>query len=220
MKRLNQSGTTDAWFIGFVIVLVLFFGATSFAVWAFMGRSDYKNNVDEKISTAVEAANKELGTVKDKEFAEKEKQPNRTYTGPAAYGTVSISYPKTWSVYVDESGKGSIPLDGYLNPNTVPGLQSGASFATRVQVTSTAYDQEVKRFDSFVKAGKLKASAFRADKVKDIVGIRMEGEVVVGKQGILVILPLRDKTLKVWTESTQFANDFQNTILPSLSFIP
>jgi hypothetical protein len=38
--------------------------------------------------------------------------------------------------------------------------------------------------------------------------------------GILVLLPMRDKTLKIWTESTAYFTDFNTYILPNLTFSP
>lgn len=94
---------------------VLFLGSTVFAFWAFVGRQDYKNNVDEKIADASAIAVQEAETAKDAEFVEKEKSPLRTYKGPATYGSVSFDYPKTWSVYAEEGTSGTV-LDLYAFP--------------------------------------------------------------------------------------------------------
>lgn len=220
MKQNDQRGIVDVWLVAFIIVLLLFFGVAGFGFWAFSGRQDYKNNVDAKIADAVAAAQKETSDKKDKEFVEKEKEPYRDYVGPSAYGSIDIKYPKTWSAYVDESGKGNMPIDGYLNPSTVPGLLSNATYAIRVQVMNAQYADSVRLFDSLVKNGKVKASAYAAPKVKTAVGIRLDGEILTGKQGSMVILPMRDKTLKVWAESTQFTKDLDTIVLPNLVFVP
>ncbi len=52
---------------------------------------------------------------KDNEFIVREKQPLQTYTGPSAFGSISVKYPKTWSAYVDETNS-STPVDGYFHP--------------------------------------------------------------------------------------------------------
>jgi len=36
----------------------------------------------------------------------------------------------------------------------------------------------------------------------------------------MILLPLRDKTLKISTESQQFVGDFDNIILANLKFVP
>ena len=220
MKRLNQRGAIDSWLIAFIVTLLITLIALGFGIWAFSGRQEYKNKVDEKIAIAVVDAETANSLKKDAEFAEKEKNPLRTYTGPATYGSLSISYPKTWSAYVDETAKSNLPLSGVLNPSFVPGLQSNLPVALRFTVSSSNYSSVVKTFDSLVKTGKIKVTPYKADKVPNVIGVRLDGEILTGKQGSMIIVPLRDKTLQVWTESPQFVPDFNTIILPNLVFVP
>lgn len=220
MKKLNQQGSVDSWLVAFVLTLVLLLGSLGFGFAMFSSRQDYKNNADQKISDAVGSAQETLTQKKEAEFLEREKQPLRTYTGPAAYGSLAISYPKTWAAYIDESGKSSSPVDGYLNPAFVPGLQDNPIVALRFQVIDTAYAQAIKNLEPQVKLGKIKTVPFVATKVPSITGVRVDGEVAVKKTGAMIILPLRDKTLKIWTESPQFVPDFNDIILTNLTFVP
>jgi len=188
-----------------------------------MGRQDYKQNSDKKVAAAVEIAKKQTETAKDNEFLEKEKYPLRHYTGPSAYGSVDIQYPKTWSAYVTESGNGSTPISGYFHPSFIPSTQQGQSsnsFALRLEVASTSYDQALKQFDGNIKQGKIKVSPYKAPKVQSVLGARLDGEIVTGKQGSMVLIPLRDKTLKIWTEATNFRGDFDNIIMANIVFVP
>ncbi len=220
MKRLDQRGAINAWLIAFIVTLLITLIALGFGLWAFSGRQEYKNKVDEKVAIAVADAETANSLKKDTEFAEKEKNPLRTYTGPATYGSLSISYPKTWSAYVDETAKSSLPLSGELNPSFVPGLQSNLPVALRFTVSSSDYSSIIRTFDSQVKAGKIKVTPYKSDKVPSVIGVRLDGEISIGKQGSMVIVPLRDKTLQVWTESPQFVPDFNTIILPNLVFVP
>lgn len=215
----NQRGAMNVLLIPLILLIVMFLGALGFGFWAFMGMQDYKNNVDEKVVAAVEVAKKETATKKDNEFTEREKEPHKTYQGPSAQGSILIKYPKTWSGYVDEGRSGSA-VDGYFHPSTVPGTQSGVAYALRVQVTNRGFHDEVKSLDSAVRAGRARSSAYQPAKVDGVVGVRIDGEIRSGQQGIMVILPLRDKTIKLFTESDQFHGDFNNHILPNLSFTP
>ncbi|MDB5163711.1 MAG: exported protein of unknown function [Candidatus Saccharibacteria bacterium] len=203
-----------------VLFILLFLGAGGFGIWAYQGKQDYKNNVMPKINAAVAIAKKETETAKDNEFQEKEKYPLRSYAGPGAYGAPTVSYPKTWSAYVNESGNGSAPVDAYFHPSFVPAASLSVSYAIRLQVIPTAYDQVLKQFDSYVKLGTVKVTPYSFPKVSSIVGARLDGEIISKKSGSMVIIPLRDKTLKIWTESPQFVPDFNNIILPNFSFIP
>ncbi len=216
----DQRGIIDSWLIAFIITFIIFLGTAGFGVWAFTGMQDYKNNIQPKIEAAKTQAIKETNDKKDKEFIEKEKEPYVSYTGPAAYGSVSVTYPKTWSAYIDESGKGSNPVDGTLNPRFVPGLQSGSGVAVRFQVINSPYSTVVRNFESQAKAGKSTIKPYKADKVTGATGIRVDGEFQAAKKGSMVVLPLRDKTLEIWTEADQFIGDFNNIILPNLNFIP
>jgi hypothetical protein len=206
--------------IPFILIMVLFIGAVGFGLWAFTGMQDYKNNSDKKAATAVQIAQQETSTAKDKEFLEKEKNPLKLYKGPAAFGTVNIQYPKTWSAFITESDKNDTAIDGYLHPNFVPGVQSGTDFALRVKVLSRQYADVLKQYESKVKSGKVKISPYNAPKVSGVLGSRIEGEINTGQQDSMVLFPLRDKTLEISTESSQFKGDFDTIILANLTFVP
>jgi len=206
--------------IPLVMSIILFLAMSGFGVWAFISRQDYKDNVDEKIETAVTVAVKEAKTEKDNEFAEKEKNPLETYQGPSDLGGIVVKYPKTWSAYVDQSGRGRAPLDGYFQPTTVPGIQSGAAYALRVEVIERTFPEYVKTFDSRITSGKTTAKAYQPVNVNNVVGVRIQGELSSNQTGIMVVLPLRDKTIKIYTESDQYFKDFENSILPNFSFTP
>ncbi len=201
-------------------VFGLFFVAASvFAFWAFAERQDYKNNVDKKISDASVVAIQKAETAKDAEFVEKEKSPVRTYKGPATYGSLSFDYPKTWSVYVAEGSSGTV-LDLYAFPGVIPGITGDQTFALRVEITSDTYDSVVEDFNSYVESGTLVASAFRPEKVANVLGLRLDGEIEQEVQGAMVLLPLRDRTIKIYTQIPEFVGDLEKIILPSLNFIP
>jgi len=205
-----------------VISVLFLLGAIGFGVWAYMERQDYKNNSDQKAAAAAEVAKQQAESAKETEFIEREKEPLKEYNGPSSYGSLKILYPKTWSAFITETNSGPVPLDGYLHPNFVPGVQSGTSFALRVQVVNKKYDQEMKQFESKVKAGKVKAEPYQAPKVKteETLGSRITGEIDQGKQSVMVLIPLRDKTLKISTESPQFIGDFDKIIMENLTFSP
>lgn len=218
MKRLNQEGHLNALLIPLILVVLLLIGAAGFASWAYMSRQDYKDNTDKKVAAAVTVAEAQTSTKKDNEFVEKEKQPFHSYSGPSAYGSIVVQYPKTWSAFVDEKGSGSTPVDAYFQPIFVPAVDMQPSYALRVQVVNSAYADVLTSFESLVKAGKVTSSAYIPAKESSVTGVRLDGEIVTKKQGSMVVIPLRDKTLKIWTESPDFLNDFNNNILPNYTF--
>lgn len=218
--RLNERGAISGLLIALIFTSLLLLGAGGFAVWAFAERQDYKNNVDAKVTQAVTVAKAEQKSADDKRFAEEEKNPLKTYSGPGTYGKVTFLYPKTWSAYVDQTGRGSSPLNGYFHPDVVPAIADSAAYALRVEVVNQAYDAYLQRYSSLVKDGSLKANAFAAAKVPDVAGVRLDGQLDEGKTGSRVVLPLRDKTLTLAAEKQEFLNDFNTIILPSLTFSP
>jgi hypothetical protein len=217
MRKLNETGSL---LVPLVIVVVLLFSSLGFGLWAFMGMQDYKNNSDKKSAVAASAAANAEAKKKDAEFAETEKSPLKTYTGPSTFGTVSFEYSKKWSAYVSETGKGIALIDGYFSYNYVPDIASENLFALRVQVVNTPYETVLKTFDTVAKTGKISVVSFRADKVPAVLGSKLTGALDAKKSGTMVLIPLRDKTLKIWTEGSDSLNDFNTIILPSLSFIP
>lgn len=218
MKKLQSAGRIDALLIPLILVSLLLIAMGGFGIWAYMSRQDYKDNTDQKVAAAVEVAEQKTSTEKDNQFAEKEKLPLKDYAGPAAYGSVVIKYPKTWSAYVDEKTSGGTPVDGYFHPGFVPAANNKPQYALRVEVLNASYAQTIKQYDTAVKAGKIKAVAFIPAKQQTVTGTRFDGEIASGKTGAVVVLPMRDKTLRLSTESTDFINDFNNNILPNFTF--
>lgn len=224
MGRSNgQAGQIGIMPLALVLAVLLLLAAIAFGVWAYMGRQDYKHNVDAKIAQAVTIAKQQEATAKDAAFAQAEKLPLTTYTGPSAYGSITVSYPRTWSGYVASSSNGGVPLDVYFYPGVVPSVQAQDSvYALRIRVDSISYSSELTMLNGYMKAGQLSAAPYSLPRVPDVVGVRFDGQIVPGKPlvGSMIVLPLRDKTLEIWTESPEFLNDFNKSILPNLVFSP
>lgn len=216
----SQSGEINVLLIPLILVFLLLIGTASFAYWAFAGRLDYKNNSDQKVAAAVSVAKTQTQSADAKSYAEAAKKPLQTYVGPEAYGSVHISYPKTWSAYVDTSTS-STPLNGYFYPAVVPGINDLTStFALRVQIVASPYDQMLTQFSGQVQSKQVTVTPYKLPKVPNVVGSRVDGQIEPNKQGSMIILPIRDKTLEIWSESNQFLPDFNNSVLPNSSFSP
>jgi hypothetical protein len=220
----SQSGSMDKLTAPLTVAIILLLFSIGFGFWAFTGRQDYKNNADQKIAVAVAAAQKQQETTDASNYAVAETKPYLTYSGPSVYGSVVIEYPKTWSAYVETAtadSQSSTPINGYFEPGIIPDVQNSANvFALRVQVISQTYDQVVNGFNSEVESQKATVEPYAFPKVPNDVGVRVDGEVENNVQGSMVIVPIRNTTLEVWTESTGFVSDFNNIILPNVSFSP
>lgn len=205
--------------VGLVLSILFAIGMGLFASWAYSQMMDYKNNSDKKSAAAVEVAVKKESDRKDSEFIDKEKQPYKTYKSPDATGAIKVTYPKTWSGYVEETGDNT-PVEAYWHPNVVPGLQSGTAYALRLTVDNKSYADYMQTFDSQVKAGKVKVAPYVPKNVANVTGSRVSGEISQGKNVTMIVLPLRDKTILLYTESPDFVSDFDNIVLANLNFTP
>ncbi len=220
LRKLRQNGQINILLIPLILISLFFVGAIGFGVYAFQGKQDYKNNVDAKVSVAVDKAVQAEDVKDNAQFAENYKKPLLTYHGPDAYGSVVLQYPRTWSGYVNET-VGNNDLDGYFAPGVVPDIAGTSSaFALRIQVVNTSYSNSLLAFSGQVQSHKVTITPYSLPKVPDVVGSRVDGAVEPTKTGSMILLPLRDKTLKVWTNSSDFVPDFNNTILPNLTFSP
>jgi hypothetical protein len=202
-----------------VVFGLFFIGASVFGVWAFSERQDFKNNVEQKVDTAVVVAVKNAQSAKDAEFVEQEKLPTRLFTGSATYGSLSFEYPKTWSVYAQENTSGTV-LDVYAHPRIVPGLQSKQPYALRVEILSAQYDTQAESLLRLVERGEITAKALRPAKLASVLGLRVDGEISQSTTGAAIYLPLRDRTIRISTESSEFLKDFNDIIAPSITFVP
>lgn len=217
VMKLNrdESGALNILLIPLIIAVLCFFVALGFGIWAYAERTDYKNNSDKKSEAAAAVASQKVSTQKDNEFLEKEKFPLDIYKAPAEFGSLEVSYPKTWSAYV------STEEDPFFifSPQYVPAGDETAQ-ALRIIIEASPYNDVISGYDGQIQDGKLKAAAYSLPKVPGVVGLKFDGELEEGKTASLVVLPLRDKTLKISSELPDRFNDFNNIILPNLVFSP
>ena len=222
--RTEQQSGVSVLALPLALAVLFLITAVIFGAWAFTQMQDYKNNVDAKVGVAVQQARQQEDAKQAALYAEEEKSPFRTYQGPAAYGSITVKYPKTWSAYVIDGRNNSPYIDGYFYPNTVPDTQAQSSaFALRVQVVQDSYSNVVNVASSAVQLGQTKIAPYSLPKVPNVVGSRIDGQLSTSssqKSGTMIILPLRNMTLEIWTESSSFQKDFENTILSNFTFAP
>jgi hypothetical protein len=211
-----SAGSPNRSFLAVAVLGIAVVGLLVFGVWAFMNYLDQKNNVDAIVGKAVDTAKQEQKDVDDAAFAEQEKQPTVKLAGPSDLGGATVSYPKTWSAYVDKDGTGGV-YAAYLHPGAVKSISQKAINAVVITVEDREYEATLKTYDSTVAKGDLKASPV---KLGDQVGTRLDGTFSKDVQGAEVLFKLRDKTLSVAVQSNDYLSDFNNIILPSLTFNP
>lgn len=208
----RQEGAVSGLLIATILltVFVLVFG--SVMIWALVNYNDQKNNVNAKIEAAVAQATKAQAEEDEKQFIEREKEPYRQFLGPEDLGRVSFDYPKTWSVYVNKTGS---EYEAFLHPGIVPPVNSKQPYALVMNVENMSYERVLGKYESLVKKGDLKSSPTT---VNGYTGNRLDGKFSDEVEGSMVIFKIRDKTLVLATQSPTYRNDFDNIILPKLTF--
>lgn len=217
MSYNQQKSMTPKKFALIVLLSMAFISLLGFAVWAFLERSDFKDNFDAKVEVAVNEAVSEAEARKDAEFAEEAKQPLKEYKGPDAFGGIRVKYPKTWSAYVNESGQGSTPVEAYFHPDFVPELRSGTAYALHLEVLEKDYDQVLGEYSRSSESGEVTVTPLEYE---GSLAAKIDGQIERDKKGSVVLYELRDKTIKLTSESEAYLNDFNNIILENFTFNP
>jgi len=213
-RNLKEQGMANPWLIVGIIFIITTLAATGGMTWALMNYLDQKDNVDTKVSSAVNTAVKAQADKDAADFQAEEKKPNRDFAGPEDYGALSFSYPKTWSVFVEKEASVAGVYQAYLNPVSVPPISATQQFALRVTIESKDYDTVLNAYQPQVKKGELKSSAVKANGQD---GTRLEGAFTKDIRGSAVIFKIRDKTVTMRTDADTFKADF-NAIVASIAF--
>ena len=213
--RNDQRGITNQSIImmagaGFVIIVLI-----GLNIYAFSQLKDARVNRDRYAADIVAEAKDDYESELQAKFIQKEKEPYLDFDGPDLLGGISFKYPKIWSGSLDQTVQGSEQINAYFHPGIVrTDNENERSYAFRLQLINSPYSDELRPYLSIIKKGEVKVKAVTFN---DTEGVRLDGQLEDVDRGSMVILPLRDKTLKIWTESEDFLADF-DTLLESFKF--
>ncbi|MBQ6570875.1 hypothetical protein IJI02_00825 [Candidatus Saccharibacteria bacterium] len=203
-----------------ILIVVLSLVSVAFIglfIWMFTKWSDASADVESQIKSAVAVAVNEEATRLEDEFAEREKTPYSTFSGPENYGNLSFSYPRTWSLYVERDASSGGNYTAYLNPSAVGPVSSDAVFALRVDINSNTFERNISSYDSLVDRGDMKMSVVSINGGKSTANV-YRGTLPSDNHGAVAIFAIRDKTVILQTDSTYvFGADFDR-ILSVLTF--
>lgn len=216
MYGRKQDGYINSWMIIGIAAIIMCLIAGSLAVWAYMAYSQEKHGVDSKVAVEVAKAKGEQAEVDYKKFSEEAKNPRVEFIGPSEYGRVSFMYPKTWSVYVDQDGENRGDYKAYLHPSSVPSLHNKTSrFALRLEVINSDFDKVLAQYSNLLKRGDLKSSSVEFNGNN---ATRIDGAFTKDLRGTVVLMKVRDKTIRFSTDADTFKPDFE-TILSTVKFV-
>jgi hypothetical protein len=206
-----------------ILLVILLIAALAFGGWAYSQMKSYKNDSDKKVAAGIAAEKQTLTKQAQDNF---DKTNTKQFAGSPTYGSVSFIYPKTWSAYVDTSNI-SEPINAYFHPDQVPGLNSKTAYALRLELVSSDYSQVTQQFSGGIQLGIVAAKVYLPPKLSGLANVQpgtlFSGQINSGdstQRGTLLAIKVRDKTLEISTQSNDYLNDFNNVILPSLSFAP
>lgn len=188
-------------------------------VWKLLDWMNASTNLEAQIADATNAAVLETQNQLESEFAEREKEPNTTFSGPADYGSLTFSYPKTWSLFVAADASNGGEYTAYMNPLEIPPATSSDSImALRISIKSQAFDSVIKSYDNYVKSGKMTMDVVNVNNNTATANI-YHGTLTTPTDavGYVAVMKIRDKTAILQSDSELFLNDF-NKVLSTLSF--
>jgi cytoskeletal protein RodZ len=205
--KQNQDGASAVLVILLVLVII---GLGALAGIYFSRYTVLQKEYDAQLADDVEEAKAEQKKQDEVEFEQRQKEPFRTYASPTIFGDIKISFPKTWNIYALEEEQSDTQLDVTMHPDVVKSSRNSViPYALRVKLEREFYQEVLTAYDSQVEAGTIKAQPIT---VSGQTGTKLTGEIRKGVDGVLVIIPLRDKTLSIWTESDKYIGEF-NKIL-------
>lgn len=218
-KKLDNNGAANPLLLGLIACGILFVVSLVFGISQMAKVSDYKKNLDSKVSEEVAEQTKVIAEQKQAEFDEKEKAPYKFWTSPTQYGSIKVGFPKTWSYYLalDEVTSSGEVVNLYAYPDYVPEISRDTKYALRMTLETEDYNSVL---DSYRKKSTQDGLEISTVQVSNVSGIRVRGALQKDVSGTLVVFPIRDKVLTVWTESKDYESDFENIVLKNLSFIP
>ncbi len=209
LRRFNEHGVINAWQVATIGLGILVLGLGSFGIWAFVAYNDASSDLEGKIKVAESKAREVKGVEDEEKFAEREKQPNSTYTAPDDYCALTFKYPKTWSGFESEQPANGGDFKAYFNPKIVPPISNSQQYSLRVVIEQKDFDDVVAAYDSLVLKGDLKQSIASSEGHQYT---RLTGNFSKNIRGDAVIYRCRDKAITIRTDADAFKTDFEAII--------
>ena len=214
--KTNQNGDFDPLIIPLIVSIILVVGLSVFGIWSYSQFLDQRDNLEQKVAVAVDDARVEIEDELEADFAEREKNPNLRYLSDPAIGSIQFEYPKTWSSYFDEDISNTRePLNAIFHPKSIP--TNNTRYALRMVVDDSSYVGEIEEITDFVQEG---AATAQPVLINGVSGTRIDGSISDSLTGAMLLFPLRDKTVRIWTESEAYLSDFNSIVQDNLTFDP
>lgn len=203
-----------------VIIVIVSLVAVTFIglfVWIMLQYNEVSSDVEGQIATAVAAAKAEQALKDEEEFAEREKDPYRTFSGPADYGQLTFEYPKTWSVYIASDASKGGDFTAYFNPIEVNTVSNTTINALRLSILDKDFESVVAGYQKEMDKKGSNLSMMTTT-VGGTTANRYSGTIPgTDLNGYIVVFKIRDKSAVLRTDSLLFEADFDR-LLGTISF--
>lgn len=186
-------------------------------IWMFVQFNDVRTDVNGQIAVAVAEAVDKNSMQLEEEFSEREKDPYKTFSGPADYGQLTFEYPKTWSAYVASDASKGGTFNAYFNPGQVDPIENDSINALTVSIMDEDFEKVAAKYQSYVER-KDSGLTMKTESYDGFTVNRYDGTIPnTSLQGSIVIFKIRDKTVVLKTDSMLFVEDF-NKLLNTIQF--
>ncbi len=208
--RSSERGAISGMLVAVIGLSVLVLGLGVFSIWAFVAYTEAQDDVDQKLRIARIEAAQEQAEKDEEDFAQREKEPTKTFRAPDDYCGLRFQYPKTWSAHWSERITNGGDFQAYLNPDYVPPIHNSEQFALRVTIEARDFDDVLKRYDNLIAKGDLKQSSSSSQGHQ---GVRLTGNFSKNIRGDAVLYRCRSLTITVQTDVLDtFKTDFQSIV--------
>jgi hypothetical protein len=213
LKKQNSSGQ-----VNLLLVLAVFLGIGTvlfggLSIVSFRRAQKATASLEKAKSDAFEAGRAQQKTEDEERFSEEQKTPFRSYVAPSLFGGFELKFPKVWNLYVIENDGASNQVDLIAHPSLIRVLpKSDNAYALRAMLSKELKDAAYRKYENLVKTGKLKAKTIF---VSGIESIRLDGRYDQKHDGVVVLVPVRDKTLILITEDQKYLPDFEQVLSQS-----
>lgn len=201
--------------VAIIIVSLIAVTFIGLFIWMSLQYNEVQTDVQGQIDMAVAEAKDKQAAEMEADFAEREKFPYKTFSGPADYGQLTFNYPKTWSVYIADAANKGGDFNAYFNPNQVEAVGKDTINALRVTILNKSFEDVTADYQKKMeqKDSGLTMESVTFGKNNDITGNRYTGTIPgTDLNGYIVIFKIRDKTAVLQTDSVLFKADFEELL--------
>jgi hypothetical protein len=198
-----------------VLTIALGLAATVFATvsfFTFRSARTAQSTLKQASAKAREEGKKEQAELDAKKALEEAQSPYRSYTAPRSAGSFQLRFPKNWSAMAD-IGEDGDELEFTAHPDLLDVSDSeGAAYALVVKLVNQRSSALLREYNEAAADKRVSSKAVR---VSGVAATWYEGRYDDDHNGVIVIVPMRDRTLTFETQDRQFINQFNQVLQQS-----